>query len=234
MSVTPQYQDRYEGGRALAAKLTRFAGKSDVAVLGLAYGGMPAAYEVAQALGAPLDILVLRQLLAPGYEEMPMGLASSGHAHELYGEVIRRLRLPEDLVERIARETEEELDRQASDFRNGRDPVEINGRTVLVVDDGLATGACMRGALALLRSRGAGKVIAAVAAASADGCAGLRDSADDVVCALSPEPFYSIGAWYADFMPVPEGEIKELLDRNRRAFGVGGARRTATDKVMRN
>lgn len=204
------FADRVESGRALARAL---AGRvpPDAVILGLPRGGIPVAYEVARALARPLDILVVRKLGVPGHEELAMGAIASGGARVLNEDVINDLAIPPAAIERaVARETEE-LRRREAAYRGDRAPLDLAGRTVVLIDDGLATGATMRVAVVAVQTAGASRVIVAVPVAAHDTCVELRQVVDKVVCAMTPEPFYAVGAWYHEFPPTSDDEIRRLI-----------------------
>ncbi|EEF61155.1 phosphoribosyltransferase [Pedosphaera parvula] len=212
MTVTAQFQDRYEAGQFLAAKLTQFNDDPSVLVLALPRGGVPVAYEVARLLNAPMDVFLVRKMGVPGYEELAMGAVASGGVRVLNDEVIQRLGISERMIEAMAQEKLQELERRELIYRGNREAIPIEGRTVILVDDGLATGASMRAAVHAVRKRGPKSVNIAVPIGSADTCIQLRNEADTVICALTPEPFYAVGAWYSDFIQIPDGEVSRLLD----------------------
>ncbi|MDB6112215.1 MAG: putative phosphoribosyltransferase [Pedosphaera sp.] len=211
MSVTAQFQDRYEAGRLLASKLGHHAGDPSVVVLGLPHGGVPVAYEVAKALNAPLDVFLVHKLGVPGYDELAMGAIASGGVRVFNHEVIHRLGLSGSIIEAIAQERQKELQQREAVYRDGREPLAVENRTILLVDDGLATGSSMNAAIRALRQRRPKAISVAVPIGAADTCDQLRNEADEVVCVMTPEPFYSIGVWYSDFMQVPDEEISRLL-----------------------
>lgn len=212
--ATP-FRDRREGGRALAAKLGRYAGRRDVVVLGLARGGVPVAYEVALALGAPLDVFVVRKLGLPGQPELAMGAVASGGAWALNEPVLALSRVPWDVVRAVAQRELAEVERREQEYRDGRPPVEVRGRVVLLVDDGLATGASARVALDSLRKREPASLVVAVPVAPRETCEALQADADEVVCAITPEPFLAVGRWYLDFSQTTDQEVRSLLSRLR-------------------
>ncbi len=212
MSASPQFQDRYEAGRFLASKLVNHAGDPLLVVLGLPRSGMPVAFEVARALKAPLDVFLVHKLGVPGYEELAMGAIGSSGVRVLNHEVIHRLGLSGGIVEAIVQQRQQELTQRETAYREGRPPVAVEGRNVILVDDGLATGACMRAAIRALRQKRPKTIIAAAPVGSSDTCRQLGAEADEVTCGMTPEPFYSIGAWYADFMQVSDEEVKRLLN----------------------
>jgi putative phosphoribosyl transferase len=207
------FRDRADAGRQLAAKLTAYAGRRDVIVLALPRGGVPVGYEVAQALGAPLDVFLVRKLGVPGREELAMGAMATGGVRILNEDVVHALGIPEHVIDAVAEKERRELLRRERDYRDDRPPPDVRGRTVLLVDDGLATGSTMRAAAAALRKLRPARVVVAVPVGSADTCAELADAADEVVCARTPEPFYAVGLWYDDFSQTTDEEVHELLDR---------------------
>jgi len=209
------FTDRRAAGRELAARLERYAGRADVLVLGLARGGVPVAAEIADALGAPLDVFVVRKLGVPGREELAFGAVASGGARALNDSVVQCCGIPEPDVEAITALARREVGRLEEDCRDGVPAVSPAGRTVIVADDGLATGATMRVAIAALRDLGPAAIVAASPLAPAGACARLREVADAVVCAATPDPFNAVGAWYEDFAPVATDEVHRLLRRSR-------------------
>ncbi|MDB6067689.1 MAG: putative phosphoribosyltransferase [Pedosphaera sp.] len=231
MTVTAQYQDRYEAGEFLADKLRHHAGDPDLLVLALPRGGVPVGYEVAAALEAPLDVFLVRKLGVPGYEELAMGAVASGGVKILNDDVIRQVGIPGNMIDAIVQEKERELGQQEKIFRGERPSVDIKGRTVILVDDGLATGASMRAAVKAVKSKGPKSVIVAVPIGSSDSCQQLQTEVDEVFCAMTPDPFYAVGAWYSDFMQITDEEVRELLDHaahERRARQVQSHRNHTT------
>ena len=214
MLPTP-FRDRGEAGRALAAQLTAYADRPDVLVLALPRGGVPVAYEVARALGAPLDVFVVRKLGVPGYEELAMGAVATGGVRVLNDDIVTGLRIPGYLIEAVAAQEQAELKRRERAYRGGRPPPDVRGRTVILVDDGLATGATMRAAVKALRQQQPARIVVAVPVAAAETCAALQAEADEVVCAITPEPFHAVGRWYEDFSQTTDEEVRDLLARRR-------------------
>lgn len=208
-----QYRDRVEAGRVLASLLTRYAGRWDVVVLGLPRGGVPVAFEVAQALNVPLDVLLVRKLGVPGHEELAMGAIASGGVRVLNDAVVDGLRIPESVIDRVAAEEQQELERRERLYRGDRPLPEVRGKTVLLVDDGLATGSTMRAAVAALRQRGPAQIVVAVPTAPERTCAEFREEADECVCADLPAWFYSVGQSYQEFPQTSDGEVRALLAR---------------------
>lgn len=205
------FHDRADAGRRLAGKLQRYAGRQDVMVLALPRGGVPVAFEVAQVLGAPLDVFLVRKLGVPGQEELAMGAIASGGIRVLNEQVVRALDIPHEVIEEAAAREERELERREQAYRDGRPAPVVRGRIVILVDDGLATGSTMRAAVAALRRLDPGGVVVAVPVGAADTCAAFREEADEVVCACEPDPFHAVGAWYDDFTQTTDDEVRDLL-----------------------
>jgi putative phosphoribosyl transferase len=208
-----RFRDRAEAGRVLAAKLAAYASRPDVLVLALPRGGVPVGYEVARALGAPLDVYLVRKLGVPGQKELAMGAIATGGARVLNKAVVDALRIPPETIEAVAAAEQLELERRERLYRGNRPPPDVRGRTVILVDDGLATGATMRAAVAALRQQQPARIVVAVPIASPSTCEELRAEVDEVVCAVTPEPFYAIGLWYEDFAPTTDEEVRALLER---------------------
>jgi predicted phosphoribosyltransferase len=212
-----RFRDRREAGRLLAEKLTAYAGHPDVLVLALPRGGVPVAYEVAQALQAPLDVFLVRKLGVPGQEELAMGAVSTGGVRVLNEPVVVGLRIPAQVIETVTAVQQRELAARERIYRGDRPPPDVRSRTVILVDDGLATGATMRAAVAGLRRQEPARVVVAVPIAAAETCAELQAEADEVICALTPRPFHSVGLWYQDFTQTTDDEVRDLLARAPRA-----------------
>ena len=208
-----RFQDRYEAGRLLAQELRDYAGRDDVLVVALPRGGVPVGYEVARVLRAPLDAMQVRKLGVPGHEELAMGAIASGGVRIVSENVVEALRIPERVIATVAAAETQELERRERIYREGRLFPDVRGRTVILVDDGLATGSTMRAAAAALRSLGAARLVAAVPVAPKESCDALRDMVDDVVCAKMPERFLAVGEWYEDFSQTSDEEVSELLRR---------------------
>ncbi|MEJ2291990.1 MAG: phosphoribosyltransferase [Deinococcales bacterium] len=207
-----QFENRREAGRELAQHLSAFRNRDDVIVLGLPRGGVPVAAEVARALGAPLDVLVVRKLGVPGHEELAMGAVASGGARVLNEGIVRDLGLGDATVERVTQEQRSEVERRERAFRGDRPPADLQGKTVLLVDDGIATGATMRSAVAALRSRGPERVVVATPVAAPEAVALLEEEADEVICLATPAYFLAVGRWYRDFPQTSDDEVRALLD----------------------
>jgi predicted phosphoribosyltransferase len=209
------FRDRLEAGRRLAQKLSDYAGKPDVVVLALPRGGVPVAAEVARALDAPLDIFLVRKLGLPGQEELAMGAIASGGSRVLNTSLLRRLHVSPETVDAVAVRERRELDRREREYRGSHAPPPIRGRTVILVDDGLATGASMHAAVAALRTQEPARIVVAVPVGAPSTCEDLRQIADDVVCAETPEPFAAVGQWYDDFSQTSDDEVRQLLEASR-------------------
>lgn len=208
-----RFRDRADAGRVLAEELIRYAGRDDLIVLALPRGGVPVAYQVARALRAPLDVFLVRKLGVPGYEELAMGAIASGGVTALNQAVIRTLEISPEVIEETATREQAELQRRERAYRGDRDPLVVTGKTVLLIDDGLATGSTMRAAIAALRKFRPARIVAAVPTSAASTCEEIRALADDCVCAQTPEPFHAVGLWYDDFGQITDEEVCELLDR---------------------
>lgn len=234
------FRDRTEAGQALAAMLGEYAGRDDVLVLALPRGGVPVAYEVAQALAAPLDVFLVRKLGAPGHEELAMGAIASGGVVVMNDEVVKAMRVEaDDILDAIAAERRE-LARREEAYRDGRPPADVRGKTVILIDDGLATGSTMRAAVTALRRQDPARIVVAVPIGAASTCAELARIADDCLCVFTPEPFRAVGLWYEDFSQTQDDEVAELLARARagpdadadagRVPDEGGARSSNPDR----
>lgn len=205
------FRDRAEAGRSLAGMLSDLAGRDDVMVLGIPRGGVPVAYEVAQALGAPLDVIVVRKLGFPGAEELAIGAIASGGVRVLNTQVLGEVPVPERMIDRVAARELKELERRERVYRGDRPAVDPRGRTVVVVDDGLATGSTMRAAVAALRQRQAAAIVVAVPVGATSTCRQLARIADRFVCVIASEDFVAVSAWYEDFSPTTDDEVRRLL-----------------------
>ena len=219
------FTDRRHAGRALAQKLSDYAHRPDVVVLGLPRGGVPVAWEVARALDAPLDVFVVRKLGVPGYPELAMGAIASGDVTILSTDLIARLGIPRPQIDAVIALEREELARRDRLFRHGRPPLALADKTVLLVDDGLATGATMRAAIAAVRKLAPRSVVVAVPTASPQACADAAAAADACVCVSTPRDFMAVGEWYADFRQTSDAEVRELLSAPaEEAAPAGGVR----------
>jgi predicted phosphoribosyltransferase len=206
-----QFLDRREAGRRLAARLDSYRGRSDVTVLALPRGGIPVGFEVARALDAPLDVFVVRKLGVPGQEELAMGAIASGGAVYINCEVVTALGISEKDLNELAEAEAAEVVWREQLYREGRRPLELHGRTVLVVDDGLATGSTMQAAIRALRGLNPARIVVAVPVAPAEICEELAQQADQVICLATPEPFLAIGQFYEDFSQTSNAEVRRLL-----------------------
>jgi predicted phosphoribosyltransferase len=213
MQTVTRFRDRSDAGRQLAARLQEYRGRPDVLVLALPRGGVPVGYEVARALGAPLDVFVVRKLGVPGHEELAMGAIATGGARVMNEEVVARVGISPEVLDAVTTREREEVFRRERLYRGDRTPPDVRGRTVIVVDDGLATGATMRAAVAALRQQRPERIVVAVPAGSAETCADLRTNADEVVCLLTPDPFLAVGFWYEDFGQLSDEDVRSLLER---------------------
>jgi putative phosphoribosyl transferase len=206
------YRDRRHAGRVLANALPKYAHRDDVAVLGLPRGGVPVAFEVATALGAPLDVFVVRKLGVPGYPELAMGAIASSGVVVLNREVVEGLQIPRSSIDAVIEAETRELERREWTYRGDRPPIDVSGRTVILIDDGLATGASMHAAVIALRQRQPGRVVVGVPIAAPATCEELSQEVDDIICAVTPEPFQAVGLWYEDFSPTSDDEVRRLLE----------------------
>ena len=207
------YRDRREAGRILAEKLRSYAGRPDTIVLALPRGGVPVAFEVARALDLPLDVFLVRKLGVPGHEELAMGAIASGGVRVLNAAVAAGLGIPSRVIDAVAERESVELERRERAYRDSRPTPNVRGRTGILVDDGLATGATMRAAVKALRQAEARRVVVAVPVADEQICRDLRAVADEVVCAATPEPFYAVGLCYEDFSPITDEGVRAFLSR---------------------
>lgn len=206
------FKNRSDAGKRLAARLLVYADRPDVVVLGLPRGGLPVAFEVAQRLGVPLDVFVVRKLGVPGQEELAMGAIASGNVTVMNESITRSLGISKEAINSIARKEGEELKRRERLYRQGLAPLDLRNRTVILIDDGLATGATMRAAIEALQLHRPKKTVVAVPAASPDTCEEMREDVDDVVCVITPDPFFSVGTWYEDFAQTTDEEVQHLLN----------------------
>ena len=206
------FRDRRDAGKQLAQELMAYAGRSDVIVLALPRGGVPVAYEVARALNAPLDIFIVRKLGLPGHEELAIGAIASGGIRVLNHDIVQGLKIPQTMIDTVTRQELQELERRERAYRGDRPPPDIRGRTVILIDDGLATGASMRAAVAALRAQNPARIVVAVPTAAPETCAAFESEVDEVICAMTPEPFYGVGRWYEDFSQTTDEEVRALLE----------------------
>ena len=210
--MTERFLDRTEAGKLLAQSLAGFADRPEVLVLALPRGGVPVAFEVAQALRVPLDVFVVRKLGTPGNEELAMGAIASGGIRVLNQSVVGMLGVPADMIDEVAERERHELERRERVYRKHRPAFDVRGRTVILIDDGVATGSTMRAAIKALRQT-AGRVVVAVPTAAPDTAAELRPEVDEFVALITPPGFYAVGQWYEDFGQTTDAEVTELLER---------------------
>ena len=207
------FRDRAEAGAFLARKLAAHAGRQDTVVLALPRGGAPVAFEVAKSLNVPLDVFIVRKLGVPGQEELAMGATATGKVRVLNQHIITALGISKEVVDSVIAKEERELERREELYRGDRPPCQIEGKTVILVDDGLATGSTMRAAVLALRRRKLARIIAAVPVAAVSTCEEFKDEVDEIVCATTPKPFYAVGQWYENFSQTTDAEVQELLRR---------------------
>ena len=208
------FENRRQAGRALAEKLRSYEGREDVVVLALPRGGVPVAYEVAKALKVPLDAFLVRKLGIPGQEELAFGAIASGGECVLNSGLVRVLGITQPMIQRITERETAELERRESLYRASRPPANVRGKTVIIVDDGLATGATMRVAVEALKKKMPREIIVAVPIGSKETCEKFAAHADALcVCAVTPEPFFGVGMWYQDFSQTSDDEVRDLLDK---------------------
>src|SRR5881227_1824360 len=208
------FPNRAEAGRLLGLKLSKYAGRDDVIVLGLPRGGVPVAYEVARALRVPLDVFIVRKLGVPGFEELAVGAIASGGVRVLNDDVVRALPNADEIIESVTAKETTELQRREQSYRDGRPAPELRDKTIILVDDGLATGATMRAAVKALRQRGAAKIVVAVPVGPPDTCHEIEEQADEAICLSTPEFFQAVGQYYEDFSQTTDEDVRELLDRS--------------------
>jgi putative phosphoribosyl transferase len=210
--VTNIFKDRKDAGQFLARRLTKYRNRDDVVVLALPRGGVPVAYEVARALNAPLDIFLVRKLGVPGFEEYAMGAIASGGIRVLNEALVSQLEIPVKLVDEATAREFTELERQERLYRGARKPLDVTGQTVIIVDDGMATGSTMRAAVRALRKKGPKKIVIAVPVGEREVCNSFKQEVDTVViCAMMPEPFNAVGVFYLNFAQITDAEVQALL-----------------------
>jgi putative phosphoribosyl transferase len=219
--LPPKFRDRREAGRVLASKLDHYRGKPDLLVLALPRGGVPVGFEIARGLGAPLDVFVVRKIGVPGHEELAMGALATGDVRVVNEEVVRQFEISVSALAAAAAQAQRELSRREHLYRRDRRAPEVSGRTVILVDDGLATGSTMRAAVRALKDQEPARLVIAVPTAAPSTCAEFEAEVDEVVCAITPDPMYSVGAWYEDFSQTSDDEVRELLEAAP-AAGSGG------------
>jgi len=205
------FKDRHEAGEILAGKIDKYASRDDVIVLGLPRGGVPVAFEIAKRIGAPLDVFIVRKLGVPGFEELAAGAIASGGVRVFNDEVMRALPNAMQIIDEVTDREEAEIERREKLYRGDRPPLDVRGKIVILVDDGLATGATMRAAVKALRERGAAKIIVAVPVGAPETCRELQSLADETICATAPEYFQAVGQFYENFSQTTDDEVRELL-----------------------
>ena len=211
-----RFANRIEAGRLLAQKLAAYSNQPDVVVLALPRGGVPVGYEVAQALNAPLDVFLVRKLGIPGHDELAMGAIASGNVRVLNTDIVDYLRIPDALIDQVAVREQRELERREKLYRGSSPPVAITNRTVIVVDDGLATGSTMRAAVNALKKMKPARIIVAAPVAAWQTCESFKEDVDSTcICVMSPVPFHGVGLWYQDFSQTPDEEVCDLLKHAR-------------------
>jgi putative phosphoribosyl transferase len=216
-----RFRNRRDAGRVLAQELLHYADHSDVIVLALPRGGVPVAYEVALTLNVPLDIFIVRKLGLPGQEELAIGAIASGGIRVLNEDIIRMLHIPEEVIDRVAQRELKELQRREQRYRGDNPPPEVRGKTVILIDDGLATGASMRAAIAGLRAQHPARIVVAVPTAAPETCEAFKAEVDEVICAITPEPFLGVGRWYEDFSQTTDEGVRLFLEDVRRQLVPG-------------
>jgi predicted phosphoribosyltransferase len=207
------FRDRQDAGRLLAERLRQYADKPDVLVLALPRGGVPVGYEVASALNVPMDVFLVRKLGVPGREELAMGAIATGGVRVLNEDVVRPLGIPERVIDAVVADERRELARRERLYRDDRPPPDVRGRTCILVDDGLATGATMHAAVAALRQQRPARIVVAVPVAAPEICARFRAEVDEMICAITPSPFAAVGLWYQDFSQTTDADVRDLLER---------------------
>ncbi|MFW6324324.1 MAG: phosphoribosyltransferase [Desulfovibrionales bacterium] len=206
------YKNRRDAGEKLAEALSAYQGRDDLTILALPRGGVPVGYEVAMKLHAPLDVFVVRKLGVPNREEFAMGAIASHEVQVLNDDVVSMLRIPPQVINEVAGRERKELERREQAYRGDRPPHEIEGRVVILVDDGLATGATMRAAVTAVKAQNPIKTVMAVPTAAPETCESFREMVDDLICLNTPHPYYAVGAWYEDFSQTSDEEVRELLE----------------------
>ncbi len=228
------FRNRTHAGQVLAGMLEEYGNRDDLLVLGLPRGGVPVAVEVASALHAPLDVFLVRKLGVPGQEELAMGAIATGGIRVLNYEVVKHLGVPDHVIDSATKAEQRELDRREQAYRGSREPPEVRGRTVILVDDGLATGSTMRAAVTALRQRTPARIVVAVPVAAASTCQEFREEVDQIICATTPEPFYGVGQWYEDFSQTTDEEVRDLLDRAAQEYDRYQALKHSSTQVFEN
>src|SRR5438094_6363641 len=222
------YRDRIDAGKQLAALLADYADREDVLVLALPRGGVPVAYEVAKALRSPLDIFLVRKLGVPGHEELAMGAIATGGVSVLNDDVINYLRIPGEVIDAVAADELRELERRERAYRGDRPEPDVQDKTIILVDDGLAAGSAMRAAAAALRQQNPARIVVAVPVSAPQTCDEYRMGVDEIICASTPEPFRGVGQWYRDFSQTTDDEVRELLEKAQASYAAEAEDRELT------
>jgi len=209
------FRDRTDAGKYLATKLLNYKDRPDVLVLALPRGGVPVAFEVAQALRVPLDVFLVRKLGVPGHEELAMGAISTGGVRVLNEDTVGYLRIPEHIIDAVAAQELKELERRELAYRGNLPEPDVKGKTIILIDDGLATGSTIRAAAQALRQQQPARIIVAVPVSAPQTCDEYRIGVDEIICAVTPEPFLGVGMWYLDFSQTTDEEVRNLLERAR-------------------
>ena len=207
------FNDRADAGKSWRKKLSEYANRSDVIILALPRGGVPVAFEVAKELNVKMDVFIVRKLGVPGNEELAMGAIASDNIRVLNEDVIRSFQIPQSVIDEVAVNELRELERRERLYRGNRPKPDISGSTVILIDDGLATGATMRAAAAAVKTKNPAKIVIAVPTAASDTCSAFENEVDKTICVATPEPFYGVGAWYEDFSQTTDKEVCELLNK---------------------
>ena len=218
-----QFFDRTEAGQFLAESLSSYANRGDVIILALPRGGVPVAAEVAKKLNAPLDVFVVRKLGLPDHPELAMGAIASGGVRVFNGDVVNALRIPDEVIDAVSAEELTELKRREKSYRDDLPPPEVEGKTVILVDDGIATGSTMLAAISALRQLNAGRIVVGAPVVAASTYYEIRRAADDIAAVMVPENFYAVGQWYADFSQTTDEEVRDLLAQAARRQPVEAA-----------
>jgi len=214
--MATRFQDRSEAGKLLAKQLTKYADRTDVLVLGLPRGGVPVGFEVAKALNAPLDVFIVRKLGVPGHEELAMGAIATGGVRVLNHAVVRAIGIPDNVIETVSAKEQLELKRREQVYRGDAPAFEVGGQTIILVDDGIATGSTMLAAVAALKQRRPARIVVAAPAAPASSCDELEQEVNEVVVVMRPHPFYAVGQVYEVFGQTSDAEVRDLLSRSKR------------------
>lgn len=229
-----QFRDRTEAGKLLAKQLTEYSNKHDVLVLALPRGGVPVAFEVARALHAPLDVLIVRKLGVPWQEELAMGAIATGGVRILNNDVVKFLGIPDEMIDKMAANEQLELERRERLYRGDRPAYDVQGRTLILVDDGIATGATMHAAVAALKQQQPARIIIAVPTAAPSTCDEFASEVDELVCVLQPEPFIAVGYWYRQFSQTSDEEVRNLLEQANHGFPTAQQKPQKAPKIANN